>query len=92
MASRAAPWCDRCGIPARFYGDMSWTSLCGDCGEWLLVDNMRGMKDPQSVAYKRWKMAHQISRMGRRRKYTPSRAESNALTELLAKKLIHLEC
>lgn len=84
--SRSSPWCDRCGTVARFIGDMSCIGICPECSEWALVDNLRGMVDKQSVPYKRWLVAHQMSRMGRPRKYTPSATELDALRSVYPKK------
>lgn len=82
MAGRASPWCDRCGTVARFYGDMSCIGICEECSEWALVDNLRGMVDKQSVPYKRWLVAHQMSNMGRPAKYTPT-AEQRVIIQRL---------
>lgn len=84
---RSAPWCGRCGTPSRFIGDMSHIGICEECSEWALVDNLRGMVDKQSVPYKRWLVAHQMSHMGRPRKYTPTTTELDALRSVYPKKL-----
>lgn len=85
MAGRGSPWCDRCDTVARFYGDMSCIGICSECGEWALVDNMRGMADKQSVPYKRWLVAHQMSSMGRPKKYTPNAAQLDAIRSVHAR-------
>lgn len=82
---RGAPWCDRCGTVARFSGDMSHIGICEECSEWALVDNLRGMVDKESVPYKRWLVAHQMSRPGRPGKYTPSQVERDIIYALNAK-------
>lgn len=82
--SRSSPWCDRCGTVARFRGDMSWLGICPECSEWALVDNLRGMVDKQSVPYKRWLVAHQMSKPGRPKKYTPSATELDAIRSVHA--------
>lgn len=87
MAGRSSPWCGRCGIVSRFIGDMSCIGICEDCSHWALVDNLRGMVDKQSVPYKRWLVAHQMSRMGRPRKYTPTGPELDALYSVYPKKI-----
>ena len=82
---RSAPWCDRCGTPSLTDGHMSHIGICPDCGEWALVDNLYGLTDPQSVAYKRWKVAYQISKPGRPKITTPTPAQLVAITSLLSK-------
>lgn len=89
MAGRAAPWCARCGIPAKAYGDMSCVGICQICGEWAVIDNLYGLIDPQSVPYKRWKVAYQMSKPGRPANTTPTAAQLSAIAGLIAKNLIH---
>src|SRR6478672_3933191 len=79
MSGRASPWCDRCDTVARFYGDMSCIGICPECGEWALVDNLRGMVDKQSIPYKRWLVAYQMTKPGRPRNTTPSPAQLMAI-------------
>lgn len=85
MAGRLTPWCGRCGTPSRFIGDMSCIGICGTCGEWALVDNLFGLVDPQSVPYKRWKVAYQMSRPGRPRITTPTPEQRKAIESLFPK-------
>jgi hypothetical protein len=86
MAGRGSPWCGRCGSVAEAYGDMSCIGICPQCGEWALVDNLHGLTDPQSVPYKRWKVAYQMSKPGRPRNTTPTQAQLMAIRSVLDKK------
>lgn len=68
---RHALECRTCGLPRKHDGDMSCTGQCPACGETALVENIRGLTDPQSVPYKQWRIAWSVSHYGRPAKSTP---------------------
>lgn len=57
--------CDRCGDRRPIDNFLSLTGLCGQCSEEVLRENEYGLRDPESVAYKKWKLAYRVSRPGR---------------------------
>ncbi len=63
--------CRSCGREAPEVGYLSCTGRCLPCAFALVEENVRGLADPQSVAYKRWWDAYSQSRPGCPRITTP---------------------
>lgn len=57
--------CRNCGELAANVARLSHTGQCPACGEFELEHNYWGMKDHESVPFKRWHAAHSISNVGR---------------------------
>lgn len=79
-----APWCEVCGYRAQYEDELTGSSYCILCAEMLLRDNLYGLQDPESVAYKRWRLAYQLKRAGRPKITTPTAAQINQVIILPA--------
>lgn len=44
---------------------LSCNGICDDCAHFLMVENLRGLKDPGSMWYKHWLITHRINPGGR---------------------------